>query len=184
MFLHSTFFIRLFLLGSLCGGRVTLIKYLCSEGKLRYYIFLGLWITVEGVVFGGDIKAVKRFYVAVVVFYVKAVSLYGRSLYAIFLSAVFTRKNKSFFGIVNDLACTESFKFPASGQRIYLHLVLKGVASLVYLPFDLFTLPQEPIGNMGKFGLTLKSAKVSVLLKLPAFAAMTAEDLRTLGLHP
>ena len=95
------------------------VDYLRGEGKLCQHVLTGLGIAVERVVFRGDIKAIQRLYIAVVILNVETVHLNGHSLDPEALAVVLARDNEAVFRVVGNVTDTELLESPAAGQRIY-----------------------------------------------------------------
>ena len=114
---------------------------------------------------------------------VEAVYLHRRALNTVILTSVITGEYKSVFGIVGNRCGTERLEFPASGHGMNVHGIGKGVFTCDDLLTNLLALPFEPIGDVGKFGLSFVCGESSVLVQSPAFSTFGAEYFGSLGCH-
>ncbi len=158
------------------------VELLDREAELGDDVRFG-GVAVEGVLVGGDVKAVIRLNIAVVVFDVQTVVLDGGALDAVGCAVVVALEDKAVLRIVGDFRLAEVGEAPAARQGVDVHLILESVFTAGNLLAYLLSLPVKPVGDVGELGLALKGCERAVLVQIPVLAACGAEDFGALGRH-
>lgn len=141
------------------------IDRLGCKGKLGNHIFGIFKIAIEGVGLGGNVDIICSPYAVPIILHVQTVHLERMAMDAIIGIIVAALDNKSVFSIVSQARLAKLFKFPASWHRENVHVVCEEIFALLYLPFNVLSLPLKPIGNLGKLGFSLVCRKRAVLIE-------------------
>ena len=99
---------------------------------------------------------------------------------AIFLATVEARQDKTIFLVVGEGGFSQGEEGVASWQGMHVHRVGEEIFALFDLLLHHAPLPKEPIGNMGKNGLSRKGGEGAVLILMPLVRAGIATEDRTL----
>ena len=141
-------------------------------------------IAVERIGGGGNIEAVFLPETVEIILHMEAVHTLGRTVDMIILATVVAVDGKTVLIAVAHFGFAQGDKPIATGEGIDIHFVFVGVCTVQNLLPHLRPFPLEPIGDMGKFGLTLSCGELTVFFHKPALAAVFAENLRAFGGHP